>query len=61
MHSAVLDKTTTTVAAGAVATPIWLPSLAELSSTAAQWLPILGLFWLAIQIVVFLYKSFRGK
>lgn len=61
MHSAVIDKTTTTVAAGAVASPIWLPSLAEVSSTAAQWLPILGVAWLIVQMIVFLYKSFRGK
>ena len=38
-----IEKTTTAVAAGAVSSPIWLPSLADISQTAALLLPIAGL------------------
>ncbi|UYO50350.1 hypothetical protein KQX64_07185 [Rhodopseudomonas palustris] len=39
-------------AVSAVASPIWLPYLKEVSDIAALLLPIFGLLWLLIQIVV---------
>lgn len=57
----IFEKTTNTIAAGAVASPIWLPALADVSRAAAMWLPILGVVWLFVQMIVFLYKSFKGK
>lgn len=46
-----IDRVTNTVAAGAVFSPWWMPSLSELSQTAALLLPILGVIWLAVQII----------
>lgn len=57
MNSA-LDKATTGIAAGAATSHWWLPSLAEISNTAAQLLPIAGLLWLTVQIV---HKLWKGK
>lgn len=52
----ILDKATTTVAAGAVVSPWWLPSLAEISNTAAQLLPIAGLCWIIVQFIVLVFR-----
>ena len=50
-----LDKfVNTPVAAGAVTSPWWLDTLAQLSHIAAQLVPIVGLTWLVVQII---YKS----
>lgn len=46
----IAQKATTVIAAGAAATPWWLPVLKEFSSIAADLLPIAGLVWLLIQI-----------
>jgi hypothetical protein len=51
-----IEKTTTAVAVGATASPWWLPTLADLSQTAALLLPIAGLCWLVIQIAAFFLK-----
>lgn len=48
---AVLTNTTHVVAAGAIAAPVWLPSLTQVSSFAALMMPILGAVWLLVQIV----------
>lgn len=51
MKDLVLERTTTAIAAGAVATPVWLPSLKDASEVAGLLLPIAGLIWLIVQIV----------
>ena len=47
----IVERTTNAIAAGAAASPWWLPKLADISQTAALLLPIAGLLWLVIQIV----------
>lgn len=47
----IADRITNTVAAGAVASPWWLPSLEGVSQTAALLLPVIGVIWLVLQIV----------
>lgn len=51
-----IDRTTHYVAAGAVMSPWWLPSLAEVSETAALLLPIAGLLWIVIQVLVLVFR-----
>ncbi|MBZ9873065.1 hypothetical protein LB542_19650 [Mesorhizobium sp. BR1-1-9] len=46
-----VDNVTNTIAAGAVTSPWWMPSLADISSNAALLLPILGCAWLLVQII----------
>jgi len=46
-----IDKISNTIAAGAVVSPWWLPSLTELSQNAGLLLPILGCTFLVIQII----------
>jgi hypothetical protein len=46
------ERATTTVAAGAVSSPWWLPSLSSISETAGLLLPILGCTWLIVQIIL---------
>lgn len=53
-----MDTLTTTVAAGAVASPVWLPWLTTASEYAAVIAPILGALWLTVQIVVKVRDSF---
>lgn len=55
------DKITTWIAAGAIASPAWLPSLQTISQIAALLLPILGVVWLAVQIVFNVREHRRGK
>jgi hypothetical protein len=43
------DKITTASAVGAVASPLWLPSLADVSQICATVAPILGVVWLLFQ------------
>lgn len=52
-----LDKTTTAIATGAVASPAWLPPLADVSQGAAMLLPILGCAWILIQFVAWLTRK----
>ena len=49
------------VAASAVASPVWLPSLQTVSEAAALALPIVGVVWLVIQIGFFLYGKFKKR
>ncbi len=58
MLNPIVDKTTTSIAVGAVASPWWLPTLSEVSHTAGQLLPIAGLVWILVQ---FLAVMFRRK
>jgi hypothetical protein len=46
-----VDKVTNVIAAGAAVSPWWMPSLADVSQTAALLLPILGCAWLLVQII----------
>lgn len=46
-----LDKVTNTIAAGAVISPWWMPSISDVSQGAALLLPILGCAWLIVQII----------
>ena len=55
------EKITTWVAAGAVVSPAWLPSLQAMSQIAALLLPILGVIWLAVQIYFKVREHRRGK
>ena len=55
------DPITKVAAAGAVASPLWIPKLSELSTMAAEVLPILGAIWLVVQIVAKVYPAIRGK
>lgn len=41
----------TAVASAAVASPWWLPSLADVSTVAAEMLPIMGIIWIIVKIV----------
>lgn len=56
---------TDTGAAAAVVSPLWLPSLHEVSAEAALILPILGAVWLSVQIfhrIYMLRKEYlKGK
>lgn len=52
-----IEKATNTIAAGAVISPWWIPSLADISQFAALLLPILGCTWLIVQIL----HKFTGK
>lgn len=55
------EKITTWVAAGAVVSPAWLPSLQATSQVAALLLPIFGVIWLAVQIYFKVREYRRGK
>jgi len=46
----VIDKVTNTIAASAVVSPWWMPSLADVSQTAGLLLPILGCAYLLVQL-----------
>ncbi|GGX63383.1 hypothetical protein GCM10007385_35650 [Tateyamaria omphalii] len=50
-----MSDPTTAVAAGALTSPIWLPSLNMVSAFFATVLPILGAIWLIVQIVRAIY------
>lgn len=52
-----MDRATNAIAAGAAASPWWLPSLADVSQTAALLLPVLGCTWLIVQIVTRLTRK----
>lgn len=53
-----VEHTTTAVAAGAVASPFWLPWLQTASEVAATVAPIVGLIWLIVQITTKVYDTF---
>jgi len=48
----ITDKVTTASAVGAVASPLWLPTLADVSQICATLAPILGVAWLLFQFVL---------
>lgn len=52
---------TDTGAVAAIASPWWLPALHSVSDVAALVLPILGVLWLCLQIVVKLHQVKRTK
>lgn len=56
-----IDNATNAAAGAAVSSPWWLPGLQEMSETAALFLPIFGVVWLAVQIAskVIEHKSRR--
>jgi hypothetical protein len=45
------EPLTNVIAVTAVTSPWWFPTLEDISSFAALWLPILGATWLVVQIV----------
>lgn len=45
------NTTTNAVAAAALVTPAWLPTLQQASTAAATLAPILGVVWLLVQII----------
>lgn len=47
---------TDTGAIAAIASPIWLPALHQVSEVAALLLPIAGVIWLVVQIGVKIYN-----
>lgn len=55
------DRVTTVVAAAAVGTPLWLPSIQQVSTHAALWMPILGVTWLIVQIIAKIIELRKGK
>lgn len=50
---------TDTGAVAAIASPWWLPALHDISQIAALLLPIAGVAWLVVQIVVKLHTTYR--
>lgn len=54
-----VNVVTTPAAVAAVFTPWWLPVLQDVSAGAALALPILGVLWLVIQIIVKAYAVYR--
>lgn len=50
-YEGVMVKTTNGVAFAGIFSPAWLPTLNDTSQIAAQFVPILSLFWLVLQIV----------
>ena len=56
-----MEATTTTVAAGAVSSPLWLPELGTVSEVAAMLAPILGAVWLTVQIVSKVYEIWNKR
>lgn len=53
------ELVTDTGAVAAIASPWWLPALHDISQIAALVLPIVGVMWLVIQIVVKLHTTYR--
>ncbi len=52
---------TDTGAVAAIASPWWLPALHQVSDVAALLLPIAGVTWLVVQIVVKIMQARRHK
>jgi hypothetical protein len=51
----------TAIASAAVASPWWLPSLADFSNVAAELLPIMGVVWIVTKIVTRIIEVKRGE
>jgi len=56
-----LESANKGAAVAAVTSPWWLPVLHSISEVAALVLPILGVLWLCVQIVVKLYHVRRPE
>lgn len=54
---AMIERATNAVAAGAVASPWWLPELQQASEIAALFLPILGVAWLLLQMIAWIVRQ----
>jgi hypothetical protein len=52
---------TNTGAVAAIVSPWWLPALHTVSDVAALALPIMGVVWLSVQIVVKIYQVKHRK
>lgn len=61
LHDPVIERATNVIAAGAVASPWWLPMLEEFSRTAQLCVPILGAAWLTVQIAVKAHDWWRKR
>ena len=59
INEGVIVKTTNGIAIGGLTLPAWDSTLASVSATAAQLLPIISLVWRVIQIFVFIRKQRR--
>lgn len=59
MHNSISDRATDAIAAGAVSSPFWLPSLQHASEAAALVVPILGAIWLIVQIAGYVWGKYR--
>jgi hypothetical protein len=55
-HEEAVMRVTNGVAVGGITMPAWVPTLGEVSTTAAQAVPILSALWLAIQIIGYARK-----
>lgn len=44
-----------------VTSPWWLPSVGDISTAAALWLPIAGLVLVVLQILAFIWRNFRSR
>jgi hypothetical protein len=55
------ERITTASAWGALASPVWLPMLADLSAGCAIVAPILGVAWLLLQLILKLRDEMRGR
>ena len=51
LFETVSDRINVALAAAAISLPVWHPSLHDVSDTFALIAPILGCFWLCVQIV----------
>lgn len=48
-------------AIGAIFTPLWLPTLHDLSQAAAEIAPIMGVAALALNMALKLFAAYRGR
>jgi hypothetical protein len=55
------DRATTGIAMASIASPLWLPSIKQVSDAAALVMPILGVTWLVVQIVAKIVELRKGK
>ena len=57
-----MSTTLTNASAGAAVTsPWWLPALNDVSTVAAEMLPILGVVWLVVQISGYIIRLTKKK
>lgn len=56
-----VEGATKATAIAAVVSPWWLPPLHTISEVAALALPIMGVLWLCVQIVIAIYRARHPK